>query len=81
MQDLIIPIAILLTAVPAGFILAYLTKEELKPGRGYFESLIILSFIAGLVFLISRNFIVGLSLFYIAIVTLISLVLSYKKLF
>lgn len=81
MLDSIIPIAILLSAIPVGFILAYLTKEELKSGRGYFESLITLSFIAGLVFLISRNYIIGLSLFYIAIVTLISLILSYKKFF
>jgi len=77
----LIHLLVLLTSIPAGIVLAKLTKEELKSGRSWFESLTILAFVAGFVFLMSKNYVVALSFFYISIVSIISLLLSHGRIF
>ena len=73
---------ILLSSIPAGFILAWLARDELVVGRKWFNLLTGLCIIAALVvaFLdIEVKFIIILTLFYITIVALISSYKSYDK--
>lgn len=75
-------IIILLSAFPVGLLLAWLTKEELKDGRKWFLVLAIL-FIIAATFLSFINFSEKipaiLTLFYISIVSLISVYKSHDK--
>jgi len=70
-------VLIMAAAVPIGYLLAYLTKDELKEGREYFKLISVLTFALGFVFLFF-NLAVGLSLIFISIVSLISLIESYS---
>jgi len=77
-------IVVLISSFPLGYLLAYLCRDELVQGRKWFLSLAVLSLISSffVVFLnFKGKFAVILSLFYIAIVSLISLYLSYNKKF
>ena len=72
-------VLILLTAVPAGFLLAYMTKEELKEGKEWFGLITGLSILGSVVFLFLENVVVVLTLVYIAIVSSISLRKAMKR--
>jgi len=60
---------LLLIGIPIGNVLAKLTKEELKQGRGYFKLVIIFSFIGAIFSLIFRNDPFLFSFAFIAVVT------------
>ncbi len=62
-------IALLILGIPIGNLLAKMTKEELKSGKKYFKSIILLSLIGAVVFLILGNDALLFSLLFIAIVT------------
>ena len=67
-------IIILLLAIPIGYLIAYLTKEELKQGKKYFKIIIALAFISGIYFyIVEIPYAVSTSAF-IAIVTFISII-------
>ncbi len=66
---LLIGVAILALGVPIGNVLAKITKEELKHGKKYFKTLIILSLAGAIVFLILGNDALLFGLLFIAIVT------------
>jgi len=74
----LISIIILLTAIPLGYFLKYLTKEEIKPGKKYFHLAFITSFVLAIIFLfieindINTKKTAIISLFYISIVSFIS---------
>ena len=71
---------ILLSSVPAGFILAWLARDELVSGRKWFKILAAACLIAALIvafFNIEAKFTIILTLFYITIVSLISAWKSY----
>ncbi len=72
-------VAILLTAVPAGFLLAYMTKDELKQGKKWFGAITCLSIIGSIVFLFLKNETVALTFVYMAIVASISLRKAIKR--
>jgi len=75
---------VLISAFPLGYLLAYLTGDELVDGRKYFILLFVFSLIASLIvaFLnFSSKLAVILTLFFIAIVSLISAWKSYDKKF
>jgi hypothetical protein len=78
-------IIILFTAFPVGYLLAYLTKEELKAGRKWFKIISWISIILCFVFLllidIEQKFTIVFSLVYIATISLTSLRLSHKRRF
>lgn len=78
MLQILLIILVLVLAVPIGYLLAYLCRDELKDGRKYFKLLVFLSAILGIVFLF-LDLIVGLSLIFISVVSLISLIKSYNK--
>jgi hypothetical protein len=66
---LFIGITFLILGIPAGNLLAKVTKEELKQGRKWFKLLIMFSLIGAIVFLILKNDALFFSLLFIAIVT------------
>lgn len=62
-------IALLILGIPIGNLLAKVTKEELKQGKKYFKSLIILSLVGAVIFLILGNDALLFGLLFIAVVT------------
>jgi len=73
---------ILLLGIPAGYLLAWLCRDELVDGRKWFKILSWISFILVILFLlIYRDVAVILTLVYICIISLISLYKSYDKRF
>lgn len=75
----IIDIIILLLAIPTGYIIAYLCKDELAKGRYWFLVLILLSFIIGSWFYLSDNYVIMNSCFFITIISLVSYLKSRDK--
>ena len=70
---------ILFLAIPIGYLIAWLTKEELIIGRFWFKILIIASIIIGsLFYYLEKNYISWTSTF-ILIVSVIGLMKSYDK--
>jgi len=78
-KELLLAIVLLL-GIPAGYLLAWLCKEELVLGRKWFLVILVLSLVSGVVFLFF-NLISSLTSFFIVIISLISLILSYNKKF
>ena len=66
---LLIGIGILILGIPIGNYLARITKEELKQGRRWFEVLVLISLVGGLIGLIIGDDVLLFSFFFIAIVT------------
>jgi ABC-type sugar transport system permease subunit len=62
----------LLTAIPVGLLIAWLTKEELRDGQKWFRLIVLLSCAGSVAFLMLKNEIVALSLVYSAIVSYMS---------
>ena len=62
-------IILLSLGIPIGNILARMTKEELKSGKRYFKSIVILSLIGVLVGLVFSDDILLFSFAFIAIIT------------
>ena len=73
---MIIEIIILILALPAGYLIAWMAKDELKNGRKWFRILIILSIIGSIgAYLYGYNAI-AFTMVFIFIVSLISFVRS-----
>ena len=82
MLEVILYVLILLTAIPVGWALAWLTKDELVVGRKrFFRIIYILLVILVVLILIWREVPVLLSLVYLIIITSISLWKSGDKKF
>lgn len=71
---MITEIILLLLAIPTGFILAWLAKEELREGRKWFKTLVIASAALASFFWIFGVRYASLTLVFIAIASLISLI-------
>ncbi|MCK9596013.1 hypothetical protein M0R19_02425 [Candidatus Pacearchaeota archaeon] len=67
--QLLLGIILLLLGIPIGNILAKMTKEELKPGRIWFKTILILSSIGAIIFLVLKNDALLFILLFIAVVT------------
>ncbi len=78
MINIILGILIIFFAIPAGYLLAYLTKDELEKGRKWFILIISIFFIISLISLFFSKIISIFSIF-VCLVTLISLYKSYEK--
>ena len=74
-------IILLLLAIPVGYLIAWLCKDELVKFRKYFRILIVFSIILGIGFWIYGFRVESLTLWFVFIVTLISFVLSNNKRF
>jgi len=82
MIKILFNILILLTAIPAGYVLAWLCKDELVDGRKWFK-IILECLFAALIFLLflSKNVNAILAVVYMIIVTFIAIFLSKDKRF
>ena len=67
--EFLLGIILLLLGIPIGNVLAKMTKEELKPGKRYLKSIVILSLIGVLAGLVFSDDILLFSFAFIAIVT------------
>ena len=66
---IIIALAVLLLGIPIGNLLARYTKEELKVGKKWFQLLMVLGVVGGLLGLIFQKDALMFTLFFIAIVS------------
>ena len=73
MLKILIGVIVLILGIPIGNILAKYTKEELKDGRKWFNLLIFIGLIGGLVGAIIQNDSLMFSFLFIAVVTIRSL--------
>lgn len=76
---MILEVILLLTAIPAGFLIAWLARDELIQGRKWFKALIIISFLISIFFLFTDYKEITLTTAYLLIISLISLTKSRDK--
>ena len=76
---MILELLILLLGIPTGYLIAWLTKDELASGKNYFRILIIASILAGVWFYLSGEFYISWTSTFIFIFSLISFVKSNKS--
>lgn len=82
MIKILLNILILLTAIPVGYFLAWLCKDELVDGRKWFKIILVCLFVCLVLFLIFyRNLNAILAVVYMIIVTFISLLKGQDKKF
>ena len=79
MIEIILSVAILILAIPTGYLIAYLTKDELKQGKNWFRLLLILSLIVGLGAYFFGNNLIALTCGFVFIMSLISFIRSNAK--
>jgi len=72
-------VAILILAIPTGFLIAWLAKDELIQGRKWFKAIIILAIITGAWFFLTDQLIVTWTSAFVIIVSYISLHKSHDK--
>jgi len=75
---MILEIILLLLAIPVGFLIAYLTPEELKEGQKYFKTIIITSVFVGGWFYLTGETYVAWSAGFMVIVSFISVLKNGK---
>jgi len=80
MIQVMLSIFILILAIPSGYLLAWLCKEELKNGRKWLKTIIIISLILSPLTYI-YNKVIGLTLLFFGIITAISFWKSYDNKF
>jgi len=77
--NLILNAIVLILAIPVGFLIAYLCRDELIQGRKWFQSIIVLCFLGAICFFIIGNQVVVFSFAFLAIVAFISMLKSNDK--
>lgn len=76
---MIVQIILLILAIPVGYLIAYMARDELVQGRDWFRFIVIASFaLAGLFWLLGLSSI-ALTLVFIAIVSFVSVVKGSDK--
>jgi ABC-type Fe3+ transport system permease subunit len=76
---MIIEIILLVLAFPAGFLIAWMARDELIDGKKWFRALVIASLALGALFWMLGFSYVSLTLGFIAIVSFVSLLKSSDK--
>jgi len=76
--QILLVILILILAFPAGYLLAWLCKDELVQGRKWFKLLALISTILAVIFLFF-NLTISFTLVFISIVSLISVAKSKDR--
>ena len=72
-------IIVLVLAIPVGFLIAWLARDELLQGKPYFRILMIISILTGIWFWLTGFMVITWIAGFIFIVSLISLVKSEDK--
>lgn len=78
-MQLILNIVVILLAIPVGYLIAYLCKDELVAGRRYFRGLVIAGFVLGVTFYLFGYSVIALTCFFIVIVSFISYIKGNDK--
>jgi len=76
---MVVKLIILLMAVPTGFLISWLARDELVVGRKWFRVLIIVSFLGTIWFYLTGFDYISLSFMFILIVSAISYTKSFDK--
>lgn len=76
---MLLQILLLLTAIPLGFLLAYLTKDELLAGKPWFKAIIIIAVIITGWFFLTKQTTIALTAAFITITAFFSYLKSYDK--
>ena len=76
---MILEIIVLILAIPVGYLLAWMARDELISGRKWFKIIILLSLILSIIFLILKEIVIFFTLIFILIVTLISFIKSSDR--
>lgn len=76
-----INLLLLIIAIPVGYLIAYLCKDELVMYRRYFRILIIVGIIGGIGFWLYGFIVESWTMWFVTIISLVSFVLSGKKKF
>lgn len=76
---MVIEIILLLLAIPVGFLIAYMARDELIDGRKWFEILFILGVIFGIGLYLYGLKAGSYTSIFIAVVSLISYIISFNK--
>ena len=76
---MILEVLILILAIPTGFLIAWMAKDELIDGQKWFRALIILGLLGGMLFYFYGLGYIALTCLFIAIVAFISLMKSRDK--
>jgi ABC-type Fe3+ transport system permease subunit len=76
---MIVEIILLVLAIPAGFLIAWMARDELIDGRKWFRAIIIASLALAAFFWIFGLVYISLTLVFIAIVSFVSLIKSQDK--
>jgi len=79
MAGWIIPLIVLLLSVPVGYLIAWLCKEELVPGRKWFRIIMGASVIIGIWFYLVNLLYITLTMVFILVCVTISLLKSFDK--
>jgi hypothetical protein len=67
-------ILVLLTSIPAGYLLAWLTIEELKAGKKWFKIMVFGSVLGLIASVFMKSWVIGLAFVYMAVMAGISLI-------
>lgn len=78
-NEMLLEIIILLIGIPVGFLIAYLTKDELVAGRKWFKVLIIVFVLVGIWSVLTGWNVVAWTSAFIVVVSLVSFVKSWNK--
>lgn len=70
---------ILVLAIPVGYLIAYLCRDELVQGRKWFKLVTAVFTVLGFVLLLFKLYVEGLSSLFIAIVAVIALIKGRDK--
>lgn len=76
---MIAELIILILAIPSGYLIAWLARDELIQGRKWFHALIILSVIVGIIFYLLKISYIAWASVFIIIICLISLIKRKDK--
>ncbi len=80
-MDLVIGLSLILLilAVPSGFLIAWLCRDELVAGKRWFKILVALGLLTFILFFFLGNYAIALSGLFISIVSLVSFIKSRDK--
>jgi hypothetical protein len=76
---MIYQICLLVLAIPVGFLIAWLCRDELLSGRVWFRVLIIVSILSAIYFYLIGNSVITFSCLFILIISLVSFIKSFDK--
>ena len=76
---MMIELIILILAIPIGFLIAHLTRDELVIGRIWFKLILVVCAVMGVWFYFKGMVYITLTFLFILIVVLVSLIKSYDK--